>query len=67
MDKLKFRGRMVAAGHTQRTIASALDISEHTISRKVNGGSDFTLDEVEKICALLNITDPVEKAEIFLP
>ena len=63
----KLRGEMVSHGYNQRRLAAELDISENALSLKIRGKTAFTLDEVEKICALLKIEKPESKCEIFLP
>lgn len=66
MNVNKLKGRMVEAGYTQRTLAIATKMSENTLSSKLNARRPFNTDEVLVICELLHITDPVEKAQIFL-
>lgn len=68
----ELKGRIVAAGYTQKTLAEAMTsdgkkISENTLSKKVNGRVPFDTDEVVCICKLLGIHDNDEKAHIFLP
>ena len=36
------------------------------MSARMNGKVPFNADEIEKLCALLDISDPVKKVEIFL-
>lgn len=67
IDSLKLKGRIVAAGHTQRTLAKVIGISANSLSSKINGNSRFTCDEVDKLCIALDITDPTEMCQIFLP
>lgn len=62
-----FRGTMVAQGLTQRELARRLEMSENALSLKIRGKAAFTLEEVEKICKVFKIVDPVKKCEIFLP
>ena len=62
----KFNGAVRAAGHTQRTLSKALNISENTFSNKKKKGT-FTIAQVEKICSLCNVNRPEDKCEIFLP
>jgi transcriptional regulator with XRE-family HTH domain len=66
MNVNKLKGRMVEAGYTQRTLAIAAKMSENTLSSKLNERRPFNTDEVLVICDLLHITDPAEKAQIFL-
>ncbi|MBO5569619.1 MAG: helix-turn-helix transcriptional regulator [Clostridia bacterium] len=66
LNKLKFLGKMVEAGYTQKSLADEINLSENTLGSRINGKSAFDTDEIEKICAAFGITDPVEKATIFL-
>ncbi len=60
------RAKMVEAGYNQRTLAKKINISENTLSNKLNGNRAFDVDEVVSICAVLNINSDEEKAYIFL-
>ena len=65
------KGKRVAAGYSQRTLAEAMTaagnkISKNTLSKKVNGLVPFDTAEVSCICKLLGIIDNDEKAYIFL-
>lgn len=41
-------------------------MSKNTLNSKVNGKIPFNTIEIEAICEKLGITDPAEKALIFL-
>lgn len=60
------RGKIVANGMSQKELAIKMRMSENTLSSKIRGTSMFTIDEVERICDLLHIQNPIEKCEIFL-
>ena len=67
----ELKGKIIAAGYSQKTLAEAMTdagnkISENTLSKKVNGRVPFDTDEVRCICGLLGIIDNDEKAHIFL-
>ena len=67
----ELKGKIVAAGFTQHSLAAAMGqrgvkISKNTLSKKVNGRVPFDTDEVVCICDLLSIHDNDEKAHIFL-
>ena len=67
----ELKGKMVAAGYSQKSLAAAMansgiKISENTLSKKINGRVPFDTDEVVCICWLLGILDNAEKAYIFL-
>lgn len=60
------KGRIVAAGYTQRKLAAAVGMSVNSLNAKINGHKIFDSDEVNRICDTLRITSPNEKCEIFL-
>lgn len=60
------KGAIVAAGHSQRSLAKVLGITENTLGSKVNGKIDFTASEIVQICEELNIHDAQMKIGIFL-
>ena len=66
IDKNLLLGRMVAAGENQGTLSKKLGISKSTFSRLVNNKGCFDLEQAKRLCELLNITDNVEKVQIFL-
>lgn len=60
------KAKMVESGFTQRTLAKAVGLSVNALNRKINNISAFACDEVEAICCVLKITNPVDMAKIFL-
>lgn len=60
------KGKILSAGFTQQTLAPLVKMSVNSLNAKINGRKVFDTDEVERICDILNITDPVEKCHIFL-
>ena len=58
------RGQIIASGMTNRQVAAHLNIRPTTLSQKLNGKSDFTLEEAGKIKAFLNVDMPLE--QLFL-
>lgn len=66
VDKRKLMGRIVAAGHSQSSLAEAIKVSKNTLNAKINGKAVFNTDEVARICDELGITDDREKVLIFL-
>lgn len=60
------KAKMVANDVSRAFLASQLGISANTLSYKLCGHRPFDVDEVVKLCEVLNITDPAEKAQIFL-
>lgn len=66
MNKRKLLAAMVEAGQTQKSLAQRIGISTNSMSHKVNGGNQFTIEEATAICDVLNITDDATRAQIFL-
>jgi hypothetical protein len=71
VDIQKLRSRMVLKGYNQKRLvvemnARGVKISETTFSSKMTGKSSFDCDVVDVICDILEITAPLEKANIFL-
>lgn len=59
------KAKMVSNGLTQRLLAESLGMSKNTLSYNLHGHRPFDVDEVARICELLHITDPTEKAKFF--
>lgn len=66
MNILKLKAKMIEHGYTQRSLAHELGMNKNTLNSRINGESSFRVDEVEKVCVLLDITTPEEKCAIFL-
>lgn len=62
----QLKARIVGAGMTQGDLAKAVEMTEKTLSVKINGHRPFDILEAVKICEALEITDNNEKASIFL-
>lgn len=67
----KLKARMILAGHTQRTLVAELrdkgfPMTENTLSAKMNGKSQFYVEDALAICEILGIDRAEDKAEIFL-
>ena len=54
-DYSKLLGRIKEYGFTQERIASEIEVSESTLSLKLNNKAFFTQKEIIYICALLEI------------
>ena len=72
VDINKLKAKMVIAGYNQRTLAKACrekgyKISDNTMNAKFNNRSPWTCDDADIIIDVLDIQDPAEKCEIFLP
>ena len=57
-DKLK--GKMTEARVSQNKMAEYLGITVQALNAKLNGRSQFTLEEVVKITNYLSLKDPVD-------
>lgn len=63
-NKQKFRSCVVAAGLTMEDIAKYLNINTSTLYRKINGSSDFTRTEIQKLQKVLKLDMDIT-AKIF--
>ena len=63
-NKNKFRAKIIENGFTVKQIAETLHISEVTLYRKINGASDFTRKEIQKLKEILKL-DVETVEEIF--
>lgn len=66
LNKVTFLGIITKNGYTQRTFASIIGMHKNTFNAKINGRGSFTLEQVNLICRVLGVTDPLEKCAIFL-
>ena len=71
VDIARLKARMVLKGYNQRTLTAACrekgyKTSENTMYAKMNGRSPWTSDDMDMLCDVLEIDDPVEKVDIFL-
>lgn len=64
MNKRAFKSVMVCHGDTQKDIATALDITEQTVCKKLNGLSDFKQSEIKILIDRYNLT-PAQVDEMF--
>lgn len=53
----KIIGRMAELGYTQEKLAKEMNISQVSLSNKLNGNVNFTWDELALLIKLLNIKD----------
>lgn len=60
------RAEIVANDMTIASLSKAVGMKTKTMYNKMNGSSQFTVDEVIKICAALKIVDAAKKVHIFL-
>ena len=71
VDVNKLKSRMVLAGHTQKTLVAELRtrgvlMTENTFSAKINGRSQFYVEDAQAICEILGIDNSEDRADIFL-
>ena len=66
VDSNKLKDKIISKGYTQENLAKYADMSVDVLKAKINGQKIFMCDEIDAICATLNITSSAEKAEIFL-
>lgn len=57
---------MYRAGYSQRKLAVDMGMSKNTVNAICTGKRPPNVEEVRKMCALLNVNDKEEKVEIFL-
>ena len=57
-DKLK--GKMTEGHLSQKSMAEALGITVQALNAKLNGRSQFTLEEVVRITDILSLKDPID-------
>lgn len=60
------RAEIVARDMTIASLAEAIGMKLKTMYNKMNGGSQFTVDEAVRICDVLKISDDEKKVHIFL-
>lgn len=63
MAYAKLRGKIKEVFNTQGAFASAMEMSNFTLSRKLSGGVEWKMNEIRKACELLGI--PLEQMHIF--
>ena len=66
MEPNKLKAKIVEMGFSQTSLAPKVGMSKNTLNAKVNGRVPFNVDEIMRMCAVLNIVDNVEKSAIFL-
>ena len=66
VNKFLLKGKIIAAGYTQKDIANMMDMSLNSLNSKINGTRPFDTDEVSRLCDILSIREAAEKCDIFL-
>lgn len=60
----KLREQIKLVFGTQKAFAEAMGMNVGTLNAKLNSKADWTLNEIEKVCTLLNIST-IETQEYF--
>lgn len=60
------RGEIVSKGMSVASLAEAIGMKPKTMYNKLNGNSQFTIEEAKAICSVLDIQGAEKKASIFL-
>ena len=55
-NKARFRAALMLKGMTMEQLAAALSINPSTLSRKINGITDFTHSEMKSLRHILSLT-----------
>lgn len=61
------RGRIKEKLKNEYVLAKELECSKATLSKKLNNGTDFTQDEIEKVCRILEIDRKEIPSYFFTP
>ena len=56
-DYSKLLGRMKEFGYTQRELAKVIGMNKATLSAKLNNKFGFTMEEIDAICEVLDISN----------
>lgn len=65
LDRNLFKGAIASAGYTQTRLAREVKMSNKTLSSRVTGKTSFSVDEIDEIGCVLNLSSN-DKAKIFL-
>lgn len=63
-NKNKFRAKVYERGQTLEKVADFIGKNPATITRKLNGESEFTRNEIQQLISFLNLSDE-EVKDIF--
>ena len=66
MNVPKLRAKIAEREIRYKDVAKQMGITQQALGRKMTGHTRFSLDDAIKLCNILNITNPTERAEIFL-
>lgn len=57
MNTLYLKAEMIKAGLTQKELAEKIGMSQNSMSRKLLGKREFTVNEIERVVKVLNLDD----------
>ena len=66
MQYAKLKGVIAEREIGKSALAKAFGISVQALNKKLNGTTKTTVDDAQKFCDILKITDNETKCEIFL-
>lgn len=64
-NKARFKAALALKEMSSKELADRIGINEATLYRKMNGASDFTRGEIQKIFTVLDIDSPEQIKDIF--
>lgn len=59
-NRRKFNAALAENGMSLKELAHEIGVDPATLSKKVNGRSDFTRKEINEICVVLNLDSPID-------
>ena len=66
VDNKKIQKLLIDREKNNRQLAEYMGITPQALNKKIRGISKWTIDDADLVCDFLGVTDPVEKAGIFL-
>lgn len=67
MNYSKLLGKIKASGHTQKSVAQAICISEGQFCQKLSGNYPFKQTDIQRICEFLGICESEIGTYFFQP
>lgn len=64
-NTLKLKSLMIAQGYTNESLANAMQISKQSLSMKLNNKREFKVNEIQRLCKILNLYNANELISIF--
>lgn len=66
-DYSKLIGLIAEKNYTQKKLCEMINISENSFTNKIKGRSNFSSDEIAKICNVLEISTKLVGTYFFTP